>query len=256
MIVSSTGDRGNDFNVTFDPIDNGRSLSVTRRVYTDRLTAPVVVQSVYSRVSDVADFNIYTGPQNSYPGNNNGSIGTNASGDFVIANGTQLVAVLNDNLSTRDATDGQRFTLTVRDPSQYDGATIEGHVTGVSRSGRVSGRSSMTLNFDTIRLRDGRSYSFAGFVQSARTSNGETVRVDNEGTVQDSDSRGNTTAQRAAVGTAVGAIIGAIAGGGKGAVIGAVVGAGGGAGSVYVQGRDDLELMSGSEVTIRATGPR
>ncbi len=63
------------------------------------------------------------------------------------------------------------------------------------------------------------------------------------------------TVQRAAIGTAVGAIIGAIAGGGKGAAIGAVIGAGAGAGSVYVQGRDDLDLPSGTEITIRATGP-
>jgi hypothetical protein len=54
----------------------------------------------------------------------------------------------------------------------------------------------------------------------------------------------------------VGAIIGAIAGGGKGAAIGAIVGAGAGAGSVYVQGRNDLDLDAGTEVTIRATGPR
>jgi uncharacterized protein YcfJ len=114
----------------------------------------------------------------------------------------------------------------------------------------------MTLNFERIRLRDGRTYSFAGFVESVRTANGETVRVDNEGNVQDSDSRGSTTAKRAAIGTAVGAIIGAIAGGGKGAAIGAAIGAGAGAGSVYVQGRDDLQLLSGTEVTVRASAPR
>ena len=73
--------------------------------------------------------------------------------------------------------------------------------------------------------------------------------------MRDADSRTKTTGQRAAVGTAVGAIIGAIAGGGKGAAIGAIVGAGAGAGSVYAQGRDDLDLLSGTEVTIRASSP-
>jgi hypothetical protein len=53
----------------------------------------------------------------------------------------------------------------------------------------------------------------------------------------------------------VGAIIGAIAGGGKGAAIGAILGAGGGAGSVYVQGRNELELGRGTEITIRAGSP-
>ena len=104
-------------------------------------------------------------------------------------------------------------------------------------------------------MRDGRSYRFAGITEAIRAMNGETVRVDNEGSVRDNN-RTTTTEKCAAIGTAVGAIIGAIAGGGKGAAIGAIVGAGAGAGSVYVQGQDDLELMSGTEVTVRASGPR
>ena len=145
--------------------------------------------------------------------------------------------------------------MTVRTPQQYEGATIEGYVTNVSRSGRVSGRSEMTLNFDTIRLRDGRSYRFAGILESFRTPNNETVNVDNEGAIRE-DSQTTRTVTRTAIGTAIGAIIGAIAGGGKGAAIGAIVGAGAGAGSVYIQGREDLELPSGSEINIRATGPQ
>jgi uncharacterized protein YcfJ len=104
-------------------------------------------------------------------------------------------------------------------------------------------------------MRDGRSYRFAGVLDSVRNSQGEVVKIDNEGSVRD-DSQTTKTAQRAAIGTAVGAIIGAIAGGGKGAAIGAIVGAGGGAGSVYVQGRDDLTLTRGTELTIQATGPQ
>lgn len=251
LTIISTGDRGNDFSVTIVPIDNGQRLSVRRTVYTNSLSTPVVVQSIYERTSDVARFDIFNGPT-TYPGDGN----ITASGDFIVPNNTTIVATLNDNLSTATTREGDRFTMTVRDPSQYQGATIEGHVTGIQRSGRITGRSGMTLNFDTIRLQNGSSYRFAGLVENARTANGENVRVDTEGTVQESDSRGNTTAQRAAIGTAVGAIIGAIAGGGKGAAIGAVIGAGGGAGSVYVQGRNDLELQSGTDITIRATGPR
>ena len=87
-----------------------------------------------------------------------------------------------------------------------------------------------------------------------RTSNGETVNVDNEGSVRDNNQT-TKTEERAAIGTAVGAIIGALAGGGKGAAIGAVVGAGAGAGSVYAQGRDDLNMSRGTEVSIRASAP-
>jgi type IV secretion system protein VirB10 len=248
LTVSTTGNRDNDFAVTFDPINNGRRLQVTRRITMTNVSQPIVVRSVYDRTADVARFDVYRGGQ-TYP---SGTVGSNDA--YVIANGTTLIATLNNDLNTRNAREGDRFTMTVREPSQYSGATIEGHLSQVKRSGRVTGRSEVTFNFDRIRMRDGRTSDFSGFVESVRTVNGETVRVDNEGTVQDS-SQTDRTVQRTAIGTAVGAIIGAIAGGGKGAAIGAVVGAGGGAGSVYVQGSDDLDLRSGSEVTIRASSP-
>lgn len=245
LTIERSGDRSQDFTVTFDPANNDRRLVVTRRLYSDQLTQPVTVESYYDRTSDVAQLDLYRDAPAT------GAV----AGDFVIPNGTELVAVLNSGLSTQNAREGDRFTATVRGPSQYDGATIEGRVTAVDRSGRISGRSQLSLDFDTIRLRDGRTSRFAGILETVRTPNNEVVRVDNEGAVRDSDQT-NRTVTRTAVGTAVGAIIGAIAGGGKGAAIGAVIGAGAGAGSVYVQGREDLELPSETEVTIRATGPR
>ena len=250
LTVNSTGDRDSEFNVTFNPIDNGRRLRVTRRVIVPGLANSVIVQSTYNKTDDVARFDINEG-QPTYPDNNP----ANSNTDFLITNGETVIAVVDSNLSSATARDGDRFTATVRQPSQYEGATIEGHVSAVQRSGRVTGRSQMTFNFDRIRLRDGRSYRFAGLLESVRTAQGDTVSVDNEGSVRD-NSQTTKTVERAAIGTAVGAIIGAIAGGGKGAAIGAIVGAGGGAGSVYVQGRDDLELTRGTELTITATGPR
>ena len=252
LVVTSTGDRNSDFSVTFDPIENGRRLRVTRRISDINLTTPVVVESIYDKTSDVAQLDIYnSGP--GYSGTGTGAISTN--GDFIVADGTQIVAVLNNDLSTQATRENDRFTMTVRDPNQYEGATINGYITGVNRSGRISGRSEMTLNFESITLRNGQTYRFSGIPESVRTANGDTIRVDNEGSVRDNN-RTTTTAQRAGIGGAVGAIIGAIAGGGKGAAIGAIVGAGAGAGSVYIQGKDDLELVSGTEVTLRASGPR
>jgi hypothetical protein len=250
LTVNSTGDRDNEFNVTFNPIDNGHRLSVTRRVYVQGLSRPAVVQSTYIKTAEVARFDINPGPQTS-PNNNYPTNGT----DFILANGETVLAVIDNDVSTGTAREGDRFTATVKRPVQYEGAVIEGHVSNIQRSGRITGRSQLTLNFDSIRLRDGRSYRFAGLLESARTINGDTVRIDNEGSVRDNNQT-TKTAERAAIGTAVGAIIGAIAGGGKGAAIGAIVGAGGGAGSVYVQGRDDLDLLRGTELTIRTTGPR
>jgi YMGG-like Gly-zipper len=252
LVVRSAGNRETDFTATFDPIEGGRRLRVTREIWNERLGVnPIVVQNVYERTSDVAEWNVYNGTNTGY--SQPGTI-SSAAGDFVVPDGQVLTARLESDLTTRTVQTGDRFTLTVTSPAQFQGAIIEGHVASSSRSGRVTGRSDIALNFDTIRY-NGRTYQFAGFIESVRGMNGETVQVDNEGTVRDNDSRGTQTAQRAAIGTAVGAIIGAIAGGGKGAAIGAVIGAGVGAGSVYVQGREDLELLSGSELTIRASAP-
>ena len=252
LTVVSNGDRANDFTVTIDPSDNGRRLLVTRNVYAERIDRPVTIRSYYDRVSDTAQLNLYSPFAAGAYGAANG---TAAAGNFLVPDGTQLVAVLDNGLNTRYTREGDLFTLNVRSPAQYAGAVIAGHISALERSGRVTGRSEMTLNYDSIRLRDGRTYQFAGSTEAVRTTSGELVRVDNEGTAE-GDSRTGDTVTRTAIGTAVGAIIGAIAGGGEGAAIGAAVGAGAGAGSVYVQGSEDLALPTGTEVTVRASAPR
>jgi hypothetical protein len=253
LVVNSTGNRETDFTVTFDPIEGGRRLRVTRQIWNDRLGAnPLTVANIYERTSDVAEWNVYNGTNAGY-----GQTGTvsSAAGEFIIPDGQMLTARLDSDLSTRTARTGDRFTMTVTSPAQFEGAVIEGHVASASRSGRVTGRSDMSLNFDTISYQ-GRSYQFAGFIDSVRSQGGGTVQVDNEGTVRDDDSRGTQTAQRAAIGTAVGAIIGAIAGGGKGAAIGAVIGGGAATGGVMTQRGKDIHLESGQQLRIRTTGRR
>jgi len=71
--------------------------------------------------------------------------------------------------------------------------------------------------------------------------------------VKESSGQTEKTALRGGIGAAIGALIGGLSGGGKGAAIGAAVGVGAGAGSVIVQGRDDLQLDSGTEFNIRTT---
>jgi hypothetical protein len=248
LVVSSSGYRENDFNVTFDSIENGRRLRVRRQIFPDGGSQAVVADSVYDRTSDSAEWNVYNGATP--------ILGTtsSANSEFIVRDGETIIAQLNNDLTTKQAKEGDRFTMTVRQPSQYDGAVIEGTVGSVTQSGRLSGRSGITLNFDTIRLSNGQTYRFSGIIGNVRTVNGDTVKVDNEGNAQ-GDNQTTQTIQRAGIGTAIGAIIGAIAGGGKGAAIGGIIGAAGGAGTVYVQGKDDLELPSGTEVTIRASAP-
>src|SRR5688572_11929871 len=97
LTITRTGERANDFTVTFDPTDNGRQLLVTRTLYSDRVNQPVTVRTYYDRVSDVAQLNIYdTNREDANVG------GGGAVGSFVIPNGTQVVGVLNNDLSTQN----------------------------------------------------------------------------------------------------------------------------------------------------------
>jgi YMGG-like Gly-zipper len=246
LSVKSTGYLENDFNVTFESIENGQRLRIRREIFSDRLSQPVVVNSVYDRTSAAPQWNIYAGSTTSNTGVN--------SGQFIMNDGETVLAVLNNNLTTRQAKQGDRFTMTVTDNGQYHGAVIEGTVGTVNPGGKLTGRSGMTLDFDTIRLRNGQAYKFAGILTGVRSLNGDTVKVDNEGNAQ-GDNQTTQTVTRAGIGTAIGAIIGAIAGGGKGAAIGGVIGAVGGAGSVYVTGKDNLDLPAGTELTVRSGAP-
>jgi hypothetical protein len=264
LVIESKGDRGNDYYLMFDPIDNGRALRVTRRFDTERLTTPVEVHSIYRKTDDTAQLNIYAGGRgdnypgsgsNTYPGRGNSNPGR-GSGGFSVPNDTTLTATLNDDLTSQRTREGDRFTMTVNSPSQYNGAVIEGVVSKVERSGRIAGRSDVTLNFQTIRFRNGSTSEFAGFIDAVRTTDGEKVTVDNEGTVTDKDSQTTKTVTRSGIGAAIGAIIGGITGGGQGAAIGAVVGGGAGAGTVLIQGRNDIRLLRGTEFTIRSSAPR
>jgi hypothetical protein len=257
--INSTGDRSRDYQVTFEPIDGGRSLRVTRRVTDPSLTQPVVARSVYDRVSTEARLDMYGGFPNRddrYARPRASGDRTSASASDYIPDGTTVLATLDQRLSTREARSEDPFTLTVVSPAQYQGARIDGRLLGVDRAGKVAGRADMTFDFDRIRFRNGRTTDFDGAIESVRTPGGDTLRVENDGNVAEDDSQTSRTATRTGIGAAIGAVIGAVTGGGKGAAIGAAIGGAAGAGSVIVQGRDDLDLEPGSEFTVRAVGPR
>lgn len=257
ITINYEGDRTNDFYVSFMPMNNGQ-LRVTRRVYLENTNTSVTATSVYDKTDNIARWSDINsgGNYNSSVGGSvsNGSTGSGNINDFVVPNNTRITAVLRNMIDTKVTQNNDRFQLEVSAPSQFSGAIIEGRVVNAAQSGRVSGRANLSMEFDTIRLRNGQTYRFAGFIESLRAANGDNVQVNNEGTVRDSNQT-TRTVTRAGIGAALGAIIGAVAGGGQGAVIGATVGAGAGAGTVILQGRDNIELGQGSEFTINATAP-
>jgi hypothetical protein len=164
--------------------------------------------------------------------------------------GATLKVRLNESLSSKESRVGDRFTVTVIDPVKYNEATINGHVSSINKSGKVSGRTSMNLDFDRITMPDSRTGTLHGYV--ARVYGQDAGRADNEGGVE-SGSRTKQAVKRGGIGAAAGAIIGGIAGGGKGAAIGLLIGGAGGAGSLAVQGSKELKLENGTELLIKVT---
>lgn len=244
ITVTSRGNRNTDFEVTFQPMDNGDAMLVTRRMDQEDLRRPVETRSYYRRVNQYARWDLYNDPRN-----NGREMSSRA---FVIPAGTRLQAVLDSPINGRTARSGERFTMTVEGPGEYRDARIDGVISQVSAYG--SGRSAeVRVDFETIRLRNGQTAQFDAVLDSVRGPGGTTYRVDAEnGTGED---RSGKTLQQGAIGAALGAVIGAIAGGGKGAAIGAVVGGAGGA--ILAQGRDQyIELPAGTQVTVLVTSGR
>ena len=164
--------------------------------------------------------------------------------------GTDLKVRINDSLSSKESRVGDRFTATVIDPSRFDEARLYGHVSSINKSGKIKGRTSMNLAFDSVELRDGRKGVLRGYV--TRVYGDDAGRADNEGGVE-SGSRTKQTVKRSGIGATVGAIVGGIAGGGKGAAIGLIVGGAGGAGSLAVKGSKELKIESGTEMLVHVT---
>src|SRR5690242_14419084 len=164
--------------------------------------------------------------------------------------GTDLKVRINDTLSSKDSRIGDRFTATVLNPTRFDEAKLTGHISSIQKSGKIKGRTSMNLAFDSIELRDGRRGVLHGYV--TRVYGEGSGRADNEGGVE-SSSRTKQSVKRAGIGATVGAIVGGIAGGGKGAAIGLIVGGAGGAGSLAVQGSKELKIESGTEMLVHVT---
>ena len=164
--------------------------------------------------------------------------------------GTDLKVRINDTLSSKDSRIGDRFTATVIDPSRFDEAKLNGHVSSIQKSGKIKGRTSMNLAFDSIEMSDGRRGVLHGYV--TRVYGEGSGRADTEGGVE-SSSRTKQTVKRAGIGATVGAIVGGIAGGGKGAAIGLIIGGAGGAGSLAVQGSKELKIESGTEMLVHVT---
>jgi hypothetical protein len=168
---------------------------------------------------------------------------------FSVPADTVIRVRMDNELSSKTARVGDRFTTTVTEPVYGGGvevapvgSKIHGRVSAVRRAGRRT-PGSISVSFYSLQMPNDVRHTING---SLTTLQADAVQSDDEGAV-----RGTSNRKRDAVfiggGAATGAIIGAIAGGGKGAAIGAILGGGlGTAGRVYEK-EQDAEVESGTE---------
>jgi hypothetical protein len=67
LTVSTSGNSEDSFTVIFEPLEDNRRLRVTRRIYAAELNSPVVIHSVYNKISEVAQWSIYGEPTPNAP---------------------------------------------------------------------------------------------------------------------------------------------------------------------------------------------
>jgi hypothetical protein len=255
--VSTHGAAGNDFSVTFESIFNGTALRVTRRLFDDRLRQPVVVQSIYRKTSDTANWDVYAGRPAPTPYGPPAPPMAYGDRDFrrgyepLVPDGMVMSAQLDQTINLRSVRTNDPITLTVvgSPMPELEGAMIDGEI--IPSPAPAGGRMGVTLALSRIRLRDGRTANFDGAIEAVRGPNGEMIPYNGE-QVSPNPDQGEQAVERGAIGAALGALIGAVAGGGKGAAVGAVLGGGGAAATVFVDQLNQGDLPRGTEFTIRA----
>jgi hypothetical protein len=148
-----------------------------------------------------------------------------------IAAGKVLTVSLDQTISTKENSSGDRFQASLAEPVTVDGNTVlrtgtrvTGTIVQAASAGRLKGGALLQLTLDGITFH-GQKYSI------------ETSEFEEAG-----KARGKRSLIGGGGGAAFGAIVGALAGGGKGAAVGALAGGGAGTTGAAFTGKRDIVL--------------
>jgi hypothetical protein len=166
------------------------------------------------------------------------------SAGIVIPSGTLLRVRVDEAISTRRNSRGDRFTATLTDAVVVNGQAVlpsgtrlAGHVLLSRPSRRLKGRARLVLALDSF-VRDGHRY-----------------RIDTTAASRVSSSHKKRDVAAIGGGAGTGAAIGAIAGGGVGAVVGAGAGAAAGTVGAAITGRKQVTIPAESVVRFTLGAP-
>jgi hypothetical protein len=166
------------------------------------------------------------------------------SAPVTLPEGTHLMVLLDESVSSAQQRSGDSFAATVSAPIQVDGKTVIpkgaraiGHVVEARASGHLETPARLALRLDSVEV-DGKSYAL------------DTATISFTGP---NHNKRNLFAIGG--GTGAGALIGGLAGGGKGALIGGAVGAGAGTAGAAATGKKDIQLPPESSLSFRLVQP-
>lgn len=167
-----------------------------------------------------------------------------AAASLTIPSDTSVTIRMIDSVDSERARLGQTFRASLDEPIVVNGqevvprgADVLTKLVADQQSGKIEGRTSLTLALSTITI------------------NGRPVDVTSTDVKQESNSRGARSAKVIGGATALGAIIGAVAGGGKGAAIGAGSGAAVGTGAEVMTAGQKVRIPSETRLTFRLQNP-
>ena len=158
--------------------------------------------------------------------------------EFTVPEGTRLALRLASSLGSDTSQVNDAVEATLDEPVMVDGlaalpagSTVRGVVTAAVPSGKVKGRASLAVRFQSVSIGDEVFPLSAGLQQTAESD----VASD---------------AKKIGIPAAGGAVIGAIIGGKKGAGIGAAVGGGAGTAVVLSTSGDEVHLPAGAALAV------
>jgi len=157
---------------------------------------------------------------------------------ILVPQGTPLTVRMIDSVDSQKAQLGDQFRASIEDPVVINGQTVIPRGADVNvrlvndqQSGKITGKTVLTLAITTV------------------TVNGKPLDVTTGDVQQASGSRGSRSAKVIGGATALGAIIGAAAGGGRGAAIGAGSGAAVGTGAEVATKGQRVKIPSEARLT-------
>jgi type IV secretion system protein VirB10 len=134
-----------------------------------------------------------------------------------------------------------------------DGVYVQGVVDRVARAGRVKGKAQLDMHFSSIIFPNGTVVEIPGIINSLPGSKNQTVKENQEGTVEQNGNKGRDAGEVAKISVPTGATVGSIAGLGSGhPLAGGLAGVGAGlaamgVASLFTRGAD-VNIASGTAV--------